>query len=108
MSPDRIPYGSWWPGPDRHPKHWGRKKAKRTVITVDARGWIQDGIIAPAKRTSGTKARRQAVRWSTAEERDALAQVALGFDEREIAAWHERSVGGITSRLSKIYEDNDA
>lgn len=85
-----------------------RVRPHRTVVQVDRRGWVQSGIMADHERTPGTMARRQAVRWSTAEERDLLAQVAEGHRLEDIATFHERSMGGVLGRLNRIYQDNDA
>lgn len=66
---------------------------------VNSRGWRADGEMQPDYRALWGYPKRQAVIYTTAEVRDILEQYTMGFSIEDIAAWHERSVGGIASLI---------
>lgn len=68
----------------------------------DARGWRTDGCMSDEYRSLCKYPRRQAVKYSRGESRDIQEQHALGFDNEEIAEWHERTANGVYVHLERL------
>lgn len=80
-----------------------RMPPPRPAPPLDARGWRMDGIIRPEKRRPETVDHlRFAVRYTDAELSDIAAQFSTGFRVEDIAAYHQRPVGGISMTLQRM------
>lgn len=75
---------------------------RRKPPNVNARGWRIDGVIAASRRRTGQEPLRQSVLYSDAEDRDLLAQHAAGARIEDIAAWHQRGINGVATRLERL------
>lgn len=69
---------------------------------LDERGWIATGVINESHRAARGYPRRQAVRWNKKEEMDLLDAHSQGLGVKKLARLHERSEGGVSSRLMDL------
>jgi hypothetical protein len=79
-----------------------RSMKRRVQPPLNARGWRMDGVIAPDRRRTGQEPLRQSVQYTAAEDRDLLAQHEAGARIEDIAAWHQRGINGVSTRLERL------
>lgn len=73
-------------------------------MNLNHRGWRMDGIMDERYRKALGYPLRQAVRWTEAEDLQALAAFDMGVSVEDIAQDHQRPVGGVGGRISWMVE----
>lgn len=73
-------------------------------MNLNHRGWRMDGVMRESYRKACGYPLRQAVRWTEAEDLQAMAAFDMGASFEDIAADHQRPIGGVTGRIKWMLE----
>lgn len=66
-------------------------------------GWMNEGAPNALHRQARSYPPRQAARWTATEEQDMLSAVLRGATCEQIARIHQRSIGGVSTRLARLW-----